>query len=233
MRCLGDVVAWRVFRRVWWRAEVGVGGVRVSRWGLLVWVSRVAAMVAACWVVFGCVAAGTSGYRLVVGDSLTHGALGHRGFGSFMSGDRSLVGGAGESPLDGPGVWRNTAVGVVGRRGPAAVLVIEPCCNGFVSSSQRASWIDAVVRIGRDVDAGRVCVLTTPLPVPGSWYSTNGYRESVVWANDANREAARRLGARVVALDSRSWLVSDRLSDGLHWSPTGAAKVARIVESEC
>ena len=219
--------------RDWWLGGLTGAGVRVSRWGLVLWVLRVAVTVIVAVLLFGCSAAPSGGYRLVVGDSLAHGVFGHPGFGAFLSGDNSLVGGPGESPLDGPGVWRTGAVDVVARRGVPGVLVIEPCCNSFVSGSQRQAWIDAVVRIGTDVHAGRVCVLTTPAPVPGSWYAGNGYRESVQLANDANRAAAVRLGARVVRLDLRSWAVSDRLSDGLHWSPTGAAKVARIVESEC
>ena len=110
------------FDRGWWNVEVQIGGVRLSRRALVVWLVRVAVTVVVAVLLFGCAPAPAGGYRLVVGDSLTHGAFGHPGFAAFMSGDRSLVGGAGESPLDGPGEWRDTAVGIVGRRGAASVV---------------------------------------------------------------------------------------------------------------
>ena len=100
-------------------------------------------------------------------------------------------------------------------------LVVEACCSGWTSETSVA-WRAELRAIADVSGAARVVAVTTPRPVPGSWYG----------AIDGSVSGAQRDLLSVAA--ARGWGVVDlfhqwpvgtagiHADDGLHFSAEGA-----------
>jgi lysophospholipase L1-like esterase len=94
----------------------------------------------------------------------------------------------------------------------------------YVDPDQFSSNLDAIVRVLRDRDAGRIVLATIILPPERFWQATPGLQRNFARYNLLVMEVAARHDAAVLDIDRHVWEHQHQdvlLADGMHLSPAG------------